>query len=184
MQVNQTLFMNSNSNVSNFIEELKSLDKEECLLNLQQIELAFKKGKLLLQLKKVTPHGAFLPLLKENGININERTAQRFMQLSINEEFIKKTTSLSDLTISKALSLIKKGITKEKAADTLIIESQFSIKTDFDIAIQKYSLTIRIDPKDIELLKVRKNQGILLKAIFESITKSRVANTLKEVNQN
>ncbi len=90
--------------ITDILSQIMEVEREEFLL-----EAAFKKGKLLIELKNAVPHVEFSKKLKEYECNTSIRKAQRQMQIAENEEFIRSnTTDLSQLSVDKALQMIKK----------------------------------------------------------------------------
>ncbi len=91
---------------------------------------AIRIGQLLLEAKKVTPHGGFIPWVKANTI-VCQRQAQRYMTLASDESVVEavegKYDSVSHLTLHKAVEIAgkaqreKKSLEKcfEKLADSL-----------------------------------------------------------------
>lgn len=55
-------------NMETLINELTEVKNQEETLETSQLELGFRKGKILLQIKKRLPHGKFLPFLKATKV--------------------------------------------------------------------------------------------------------------------
>lgn len=165
------------------VEEITSriceLNYQEQFLEISKLELAFKKGQLLIELKERTIHGQFVNLLK-NVVMINERKAQRFMQLAQNENVIKNALNdeeLEKLTMDKAYKMIKKATKKITKKD--LGSAQEIYKGDFEtkaVIIEKgdkieFTLSMCLDQMDLLLNPlnkkyVLKHMGILIDEVL------------------
>ncbi|MBP6236755.1 MAG: DUF3102 domain-containing protein [Saprospiraceae bacterium] len=143
--------------ITEILSQIIEVEREECLLEANRLEIAFKKGKLLIELKNAVPHGEFSKKLKEYGCNTSIRTAQRQMQLAENEEFIRSnTTDLSQLSVDKALQMIKKEKkSTEKKEDVPFFNVQF--RKRFNSQTQNYYIIAEIPADKIAYMSNRKN---------------------------
>lgn len=143
--------------VNEIINQIKEIETEECLLEVNKLEIAFKKGNLLKAIKDVVPHDHFEKTLKEFGCKTSQRTAQRQMLLAENEEFIRSnTTDLSQLSVDKALQMIKKEKkSTERKEEELVFNIHF--KKRFNSQTQKYYIIAEIPADKITYMSNRKN---------------------------
>ena len=100
-------------------------------------------GKLLLQAKDDCDHGGWLPFLK--SLNLNSRTAQRYMRLAKNEDAL-KSDSVSHLNMTQSLELLS-----SKHPDSVNIEGGPSL---FDFGISGLSEDVQLSaiPEDGSLV--------------------------------
>ncbi len=143
--------------LTEILSQIMEVEREECLLEVNRLEIAFKKEKFLKAIKGVVPHGHFEKTLKEFGCKTSQRTAQRQMLLAENEEFIRSnTTDLSQLTVDKALQMIKKEKkSTEKKEGVPVFNVQF--RKRFNSQTQNYYIIAEIPADKITYMSNRKN---------------------------
>lgn len=178
----------NNERLIQFLKELKEIEKQEIRLELSRMELALKQGKLLLCIKEELPHGTFLPFLKSNQVKLSCRSAERLMQLSRNEELLRNSPDLANLTLEKALALIKRKNKMNKVvSEKFVPVSNFSVASTFDSQAQAYFISLKISASDIELLKYKLNIKAINNAVSEAlimIVKNRSLTDVSTIQMN
>lgn len=94
------------------------------------------------------------------------------MQLSRNEALLRNSPDLANLTLEKALSLIKRkdSVNKIASSEKIVPISNFSVVSNFDSHDQAYFASVKISASDIELLKHKLNIRVVTKAFLEALT--------------
>lgn len=162
--------------LSTLLSDLKSLESEEQLLECSRLEMAIRKGHLLLAIKSAVPHGQFAKVLKEHGCNTSVRTAQRQMKLAANEDLLKaNTTDLSQMTLSQALNLLKKETSTPCEEEVLLDSFELSYRSQFIPSMQSYEIAMLIPITGIPSMTHKKNLQKVL---------SRLRTILQEIQQN
>ncbi len=84
---------------------------------------AIRIGQLLLEAKKVTPHGDFIPWVKA-ATKVSQRQAQRYMAIAGDEALVKAVESeydtVSHLTLRKAVELAGKARREQRMIEKLL----------------------------------------------------------------
>lgn len=159
-------------NTEALIKELTEVENQEETLEVSRLELSFRKGRILLQIKEGLPHGEFLPFLKAAKVQTNPRQAQRMMELATNEDLIRaKTTNSSYLTIEKAMAMIKKKKQSEQSEKEIVtqIVGQFNVSTAFNAESQTYGIMVHIKAEDRKWMKCKTNQKSAIAAVKKAL---------------
>lgn len=155
------------------LKQLKEFESQEALLEFDRLQLALDRGKILLKIKAELPHGAFLQFLKSNHVKISPRSAERFMQLAKHEKFLLSNSPiLANLTLEKALQLIKSASSKKQQVEEavlLIPVSALCVTTSFNVQAQEYTVNLKITASAIELLRHKSNMKVVNAAVAEAL---------------
>jgi len=124
------------------IDEILKLHKELKSIGRKGFTLAMRLGELLIDTKKEIKHGRWNIWLKNNLSDIDERTAQRYMNLYRHRDIL-KNDSVSDL--NSAYKLIANIKEFDKVADDLGLPGHKKDKI-------KKSITPNMDKEAVEML--------------------------------
>ena len=113
---------NSQPLLADLAQEINEHDKAKRACEVKGVMHFMKMGELLIEAKKIVPHGKFSAWVKEN-ISVTPRTAQMYMRIAqddrITESFIREYETVSHLTINKAVELSRQHKTVEEAAASI-----------------------------------------------------------------
>ena len=101
----------------------------------------------MLEAKAAVRHGKWLPWLKEH-CGLSERTAQRYMKLARRKAEITKSVTLSDLSITEALSLIEAADRINKLTEELLSNTKLMRKALAEFGCDKCA---ELDDRDWSL---------------------------------
>lgn len=164
----------SNERLTRLLKELKALEDQQAYVEYDRLHVALELGKVLLNIKKELPHGAFLPFLKGHQVKISPRSAERYMYLAKNRDklmLLSNSPKMADLTLEKALQLIKGTVKKEsvKGPVQIVQVSQFFVASSFDAQAQEYTVSLKVAASDIELLRHKANMKTANAAVTEAL---------------
>lgn len=174
--------------LTTLLSDLRLLESDEKLLECSRLQLAIRKGHLLLAIKSTVPHGQFANVLKEHGCNTSVRTAQRQIKLAANEDLLKsKTTDLSQMTLSQALNLLKKETNTPCQEEGLLDTLEIRYRSHFISSVQSYEIAILIPNTGIKLMTHKKNLKKMLSrlnSILQEIQQSPAVTDLSTISEN
>jgi spore coat protein CotH len=102
---------NSSTVLDDFAKEINEHDDAKRACEVKGMIHTIKIGQLLVEAKKVTPHGKFILWVKQNT-RVTQRMAQMYMQIAGDEKIVemaeREYETVSHLTISKAVELAGK----------------------------------------------------------------------------
>ncbi len=147
---------------------IHQITTEIVLLKQQTAQNIIEIGKRLIQAKEVLPHGEWGKWLKER-VEFTERTAQRFMRVAIE---VSKTTSLSDLPISKVYVLL----------DLPPEEREEFISLPHEVNGQEKTIDI-MSTKEVQQLIKEKNQIEAEKKHLEAELQSQISEKDHEIER-
>ena len=114
--------MTSNSAQALADQEINKHDKARRACKVKGVMHACRIGQLLIEAKKITPHGGFLDWLKANTA-VTPRMCQMYMAIArdhhITEQFEREYETVSHLTIAKAVKLAREHQSLEQHAAKL-----------------------------------------------------------------
>ena len=115
--------MTANSAVvlTDLAQEINQHDKSRRACEVKGVMHAIRMGELLIEAKKVAPHGAFRAWVQENT-SVSQRMAQMYMRIAGDERIVemiaREYETVSHLTLNQAIKLTR----QHKAEDTCIEE--------------------------------------------------------------
>ena len=115
--------MTANSTIvlADLAQEINQHDKSRRACEVKGIMHTIRMGELLIEAKKVAPHGTFRAWVKENT-SVSQRMAQMYMKIAGDRRIVEMITheyeTVSHLTITQAVKLVR----QHKARDALIEE--------------------------------------------------------------
>jgi hypothetical protein len=131
------------SKINTEYEAILAQDKQMKTMGDNIVRRAIAVGDMLLTVKEAVGHGNWLPWLKTNCPNIEERTAQRWMGLAEKKEVLAermKSDTMSDLTLKRALDLCNEKERKKKNGSSTEKETiTYAKVTDAKSALNAYT---------------------------------------------
>ena len=122
---------NSTAVLKDLAREINEHDKSRQACEVKGMMHGLKIGQLLVEAKKVVPHGQFRKWCSENT-NVSQRMCQIYMTISRDERTIDLITheyeTISHLTFNKAVKLIREKKTREQFAEK--IDALWKVHTD------------------------------------------------------
>jgi hypothetical protein len=114
---------NSANVLANLAQEINEHVTAERACQVKGVMHAIRVGELLLQAKKVTPHGRFIPWVRENT-SVTQRMAQMYMSIASDERIVRmfehEYETVSHFTIRKAVELAAKHKREEALLDGVV----------------------------------------------------------------
>ena len=132
--------MTSNSDVvlDDLAKEINEHDQARRAAEVKGVMHALKIGELLMEAKRVVPHGKFIDWVKANT-SVSQRMAQMYMTIAQDERitvrFITEYETVSHLTINKAVKLAREHERVEKYREkqvARIVELENASKTNLE----------------------------------------------------
>jgi hypothetical protein len=109
---------NSSTVLDDLAKEINEHDDAKRACEVKGVMHGIKIGQLLIEAKKVTPHGKFIPWVKQNT-RVTQRMAQMYMRIADDEKLVKVVErgyeTISHLTISQAVELAGKHKREQEA---------------------------------------------------------------------
>ena len=128
---------NSQPLLAELAKEINEHDEARHTCEVKGVMHGLKIGELLVEAKKITPHGKFMDWVKENT-SVSQRMAQMYMTIArddrITESFIREYETVSHLTIQKAVRLARRNRTVEEWVERINAASDRFDATNQDLA--------------------------------------------------